>query len=269
VVADEVRKLAEKSARAADEIARMITAVQQGAQETSDSMRMVGRDVAAAAEHTDRMRQSFAEIIERTNASAHGMGDIQEAAHGMNTARETLHTAILHAGGVAEGNLTSAARAAERNRQLMQEMDRLERAAALNGEASGTMADLDAELHQALGTSRTIVERNAAVSSQMAQQSSAVMQVVDSMASISEENSAAVEEVSAATEEMSAQAREVASSSQMMADMARQLEEVVSRFKLTKEEGTAEEVEKELTADKEVVEEEIENIVPFLQEEPV
>jgi len=135
--------------------------------------------------------------------------------------------------------------------------------------AAGQMNQLSDRLIGIVKEVTELTENNATLSEQMSSSSRDVSQAIENIASISEENSAAVEEVSAATEEMSAQAREVASSSQMMADMARQLEEVVSRFKLTKEEGTAEEVEKELTADKEVVEEEIENIVPFLQEEPV
>ncbi len=59
-----------------------------------------------------------------------------------------------------------------------------------------------------------------------------VSRAVQSIAAVSQQNSAAVQEVSAATEEMSAQAEEVVASAETLAQMARQLDDLVARFRL-------------------------------------
>jgi methyl-accepting chemotaxis protein len=82
------------------------------------------------------------------------------------------------------------------------------------------------------GIARIAAETNAA-STSMSAAADLVAQSVQSIAAISEENSASAEEVSAATEEMSAQAEEVVASAATLAEMARQLDEVVARFRLT------------------------------------
>ena len=69
-------------------------------------------------------------------------------------------------------------------------------------------------------------------STRMASAADIVDRSISSIAAISEENSASAEEVSANTEQMSAQAEEVVASAATLADMARQLDELVARFKL-------------------------------------
>jgi|GEM_PF-1061100 len=77
-----------------------------------------------------------------------------------------------------------------------------------------------------------VAEQNAAATRQM---TSSKLQVSDSASTVAatiEENSAAAEEMSASAEEMSAQVQQVVASSQSLSNMARELQQLTSRFYL-------------------------------------
>jgi methyl-accepting chemotaxis protein len=95
---------------------------------------------------------------------------------------------------------------------------------AMNSASSGVVAASDAIA--------TIAAQTNAAAGQMTSSAELVARSVESIAAISEENSASAEEVSAATEQMSAQAQEVVASASTLADMARNLDELVARFRL-------------------------------------
>ncbi len=102
-------------------------------------------------------------------------------------------------------------------------------------EAGNTAAKVGAaaaELVEAVDTVSAVIEENTAATEEMAANSTELTQAIENIASVSEENSAAVEEVSASTEEVSAQVEEVSASAASLMDMAKNLQKVVSRFKL-------------------------------------
>lgn len=102
-------------------------------------------------------------------------------------------------------------------------------------EAGNTTANVGiaaAELVEAVDAVSAVIEENTAATEEMTSNSTEVTQSIEKIASISEENSAAVEEVSASTEEVSAQVEEVSSSAASMMSLAKELQQVVSRFKL-------------------------------------
>jgi methyl-accepting chemotaxis protein len=102
---------------------------------------------------------------------------------------------------------------------------------AMDGASSGVVASSEA-------ISAIAGQTNAAASRMMGA-AATVARSVESIAAVSEENSAATEEVSAATQEMSAQAEEVMASADSLSQMARQLDELVSRFKFGEEDRVA------------------------------
>ena len=102
-------------------------------------------------------------------------------------------------------------------------------------DAGGAAAKVSAaatELVEAVDAVSAVIEENTAATEEMAANSSELTQSIENIASVSEENSASVEEVSASTEEVSAQVEEVSASATSMMDMARQLAQIVARFKL-------------------------------------
>jgi methyl-accepting chemotaxis protein len=77
-----------------------------------------------------------------------------------------------------------------------------------------------------------VVAQNGAATEQMAAQASQVTSSTESIAAVSEEQSAATEQVMASAEEMSAQVEEIDAQAQGLAATARQLKNLVTRFKL-------------------------------------
>jgi len=102
--------------------------------------------------------------------------------------------------------------------------------------AADQMSSLSNDLVAATDSVSAVVEENTAATEEMSANSTEVTQSIENIASVSEENSAAVEEVSASAEEVSAQVEEVTASAQSLAEMAQALQQVVTQFKLSKEE---------------------------------
>jgi methyl-accepting chemotaxis protein len=100
------------------------------------------------------------------------------------------------------------------------------------GNAAAKVSAAAAELVGSVDSVSAVIEENTAATEQMAVNSSELTQSIENIASVSEESSASVEEVSASTEEVSAQVEEVSASATSLMEMAKQLSQVVSRFKL-------------------------------------
>jgi methyl-accepting chemotaxis protein len=101
------------------------------------------------------------------------------------------------------------------------------------GNAAAKVSTAAVELVEAVDSVSAVIEENTAATEEMAANSTELTQAIENIASVSEENSASVEEVSASTEEVSAQVEEVSASAASLMEMAKNLQQVVSRFKLT------------------------------------
>jgi methyl-accepting chemotaxis protein len=101
-------------------------------------------------------------------------------------------------------------------------------------QAAKRMGDFSSELVKTVDSVAEIAEGNTLATKEMAANSNEVTQEIENIASVSQQNSASVEEVSASTEEMSTQVAEVTASAQALAQTARELERIVSRFKLVR-----------------------------------
>ncbi|GAB4424478.1 MAG: hypothetical protein Kow0031_03480 [Anaerolineae bacterium] len=101
--------------------------------------------------------------------------------------------------------------------------------------AAQQMSAASSELVTAMETVSAVVEENTASTEEMAASSGEVSVAIESIASITEENSAATEEVNAAAEEMNAQVEEVTAAAQTLSNMAVNLQEMVARFKLSRD----------------------------------
>jgi methyl-accepting chemotaxis protein len=207
VVADEVRKLAERASSATHETAGMIRAIQSGASEAVDAMRLAGEDVQAAVELTYQAREAFEGIVEGTRHSAERVEVIRREISAMQKAAQKVQFAVKQAAEVAQRNQ----------------------------EAANEIALFSDKVSSSLDSVSAVVEENTAATEEMAASADEVTRSVEDIAAISEENSAAIQEVSASTEEMNAQAEDLAQSASALQKMAADLQSLVVRFKFLNE----------------------------------
>ena len=131
-----------------------------------------------------------------------------------------------------EAGVKSANQAGTALSEILNAAEEVNKQAKLAGEASTRMSEFSDELVAAVDSVSAVVEENTAATEEMAANSTEVTQAIEVIASVSEENSASIEEVSASTEEMSAQVEEVNASALSLNEMAKELQNVVARFKL-------------------------------------
>jgi len=79
VVADEVRKLAERTAKSTQEIAEMITAIQQGTEKAVSSMKTGVADVAAGVDQAQAAGETIAEVQQQSQQVVSAVSGISSA----------------------------------------------------------------------------------------------------------------------------------------------------------------------------------------------
>ena len=99
--------------------------------------------------------------------------------------------------------------------------------------AATQMSASASELVSAVDSVSAVVEQNSAATAEMSTGSVEMMQAIETIASISEENNSSIEEVSASTEIMSSQVDEVTTSANELSKLAKELNNIVNKFKLT------------------------------------
>jgi methyl-accepting chemotaxis protein len=98
--------------------------------------------------------------------------------------------------------------------------------------SSQEMANGARSVTDSMNSISAVVEENSAATEQMAAQASDVTSRIGSIAAVSEEQSAATEQVMASAEQMGAQVKEMSTQAQGLAATARQLNNLVSRFRI-------------------------------------
>jgi methyl-accepting chemotaxis protein len=143
-------------------------------------------------------------------------------------------TAMQASAAEVESGVTRANSAGEVLDNILGAAESVNRQAEDAGQAAAKVKAAANELVEAVDAVSAVIEQNTAATEEMTANSSELTQSIENIASVSEENSAAVEEVSASTEEVSAQVQQVSDSADSLMEMAKKLQQVVSRFKLTK-----------------------------------
>jgi methyl-accepting chemotaxis protein len=224
-------KVAELGAKG-DQIGAIVETIDDIAEQTN----LLALNAAIEAARAGEMGKGFAVVADEVRKLAERSGRatkeiaqlIAEVQHGTSDAVAAMRTGAIE--------VDSGARLAMENRVAL---DEIAAAVAATKTAVGritvsveAMGKASAGVVEAIDEIAGIAAANNQASVTMTEGAASVANSMESMAAISEENSAAAEEVSAATEEMSAQAEEVVASAATLAGMAKQLDELVARFRL-------------------------------------
>jgi methyl-accepting chemotaxis protein len=130
VVADEVRKLAEKTTTSAQEITRMIDAIQQSSGQAVIDIRRVVDQVQTISESSRQAQESIDVIRANTDKSEHYSRDISYALDEQMSASTLIAQKVETIAQMSEENANSVAKAEEAMRALEEESRTLQAAVA-------------------------------------------------------------------------------------------------------------------------------------------
>jgi len=181
---------------------------------------VVADEVRKLAERTVVATGEITEIVKEVQLTA---GEAREA---MKLATEEVEN------GVGQTDRTHDALAAIKQAvgQLHQQVESiLASAKEMDGSA--------VQLVESMDSASAIVEENSASTLEMASGTNDINHMIEEIASISEENSASTEEISASTEEVHSQVADVAAATHRLQLIAEQIEQHISRYRVTEEEA--------------------------------
>ncbi|MCX7800464.1 MAG: methyl-accepting chemotaxis protein [Fimbriimonadales bacterium] len=235
-----VQEIAEANRRIRDQVAASASQVSE-LDQASQQIGAIVPSIEPIAEQTNLLALNAA--IEAARAGEHGRGfavvaeEVRKLAEQSSAATKEIAALIDNV----RANVSRTVEAIGQTAPLVQESDALSeqagRSLAEIAESTAAVAQrAEGVAHTALAVAKAMeqvrraAERNATELEEMADGAREVSSAIQGVAAVSEETAASAEEMSATAEEVSASAGE-------LAEMARQLDAIVARFRLSEQTG--------------------------------
>lgn len=160
VVADEVRKLAERSARATQEIAQLISAVQEGSEAAVAAMGEGDQEVASGVKLAGQAEDVIARLQAAVEAIAGQIMDISDAGEKLTVASNQMMQEVERVSAVVEESTASteemAASSAQVNESLASVASVAEQASASAEEVAAAAEELAAQAEEATAVAQSL-----------------------------------------------------------------------------------------------------------------
>lgn len=265
--AQETAKNVTDASSAVDNISRMIEELAQNSAVVDKTSQETLRLTEEGQKVVDELRRGFNQTSEATNSIVNVMSELERAAGEIGRIVETITSISSQTNLLALNAAIEAARAGEAGRgfavvadevrklaeesnksaqQISQFIDEIRnqitRAAENTGNAVGIISkqvEIGSRVTETFDTiqesNNRIIEMIGGITSSISKlvdEGSKISTAVQGVAAIAEENAASAEEVSAAVEEITATIEEITANIQTLAGQARELEDIVRRFKV-------------------------------------
>jgi len=225
-------KVEEMGARS-NEIGGILETIEDIASQTN----LLALNAAIEAARAGEQGKGFAvvadEVRKLAERSSMATKEIGNLILGIQTTVDEAVAAMKASAGEVEAGVVRANSAGEVLKNILTSAESVHKQAGEAGGSAASVRAAAAELVEAVDTVSAVIEANLVASERMSTNSSDLTQAIENIASVSEQNSASMEEVSASTEEVSGQAEEVSISADGLMKMARNLSQVILRFKLS------------------------------------